>query len=889
MTIRNLDALFEPQAIALIGASNQVGSVGSVLAHNLMNAGFAGPILPVNPHETAIGSALNYTSIGALPVTPDLAVIATPPKPVPGLVAELAARGTRAAVIITAGFGEGGSGEGAALRQAVLDAARPCLMRIIGPNCLGFISPGRGINASFAHLTPKAGSVAFVTQSGALATAILDWAKGRDFGFSHVISLGDMADVDFGDLLDYLALDPATSAILLYVESIAHARKFMSAARIAARAKPVIVIKSGSSSAGAKAALSHTGALAGADLVYDAAFRRAGMLRVHALRELFEAVATLSAGVKVGGDRLAVLTNGGGAGVLTADALEERGGRLAALSAEAVAKLDAVLPPTWSHGNPVDILGDAHGERYAAAMQVLLGEKDTDAILVLNCPTAVANSTEVAATLIQSLPEKRRLGVLTCWLGDPAAQEGRHLFTAAHVPTYETPDEAVRAFMQLVEYGRNQTALLETPPANRRPIGAEARAAVRAIIDAAIGEKRALLNEVEAKAVLGAYGIPTVDTRTAVTPQEAAKVAREMKRRVVLKILSPDITHKSDAGGVRLDLDTPEAVERAANEMLATVKQRVPNARITGFVVEEMIVRPHAHELLLGIGDDGVFGPILLFGQGGTAAEVIRDRAIALPPLNRPLALGLIARTRIAALLKGYRDRPPVDLDKVADTLVALSELIVDFPEVAELDINPLLADDKGVVALDARVVVRPAEKRDRMAIRPYPRELEHEATLPGGETYVVRPIRPEDEPALVRMLDKSSLDDLRARFPAAARNIPHLMAARLSQIDYDREMALAAVSQEGEIHGVSRLVADPDNVQAEFGLMVRTDKTGRGLGTRLLGDLIDYAELHGLAWLAAEAANPRPAMLELAHDFGFRVEALGDGRVRMTRALKRT
>jgi acetyltransferase len=858
-----------------------------VLAHNLMNAGFSGPILPVNPHETAIGSALNYTSVGALPLVPDLAVIATPPKTVPGLVAELAQRGTRAAVVITAGFGEGASGEGAQLRAAVLDAARPHLMRIVGPNCLGFISPGRGINASFAHLTPKAGSVAFVTQSGALATAILDWAKGRDFGFSHVISLGDMADVDFGDLLDYLALDPATSAILLYVESITQARKFMSAARIAARAKPVIVIKSGSSSAGAKAALSHTGALAGADLVYDAAFRRAGMLRVHALRELFEAVATLSAGVKVSGDRLAVLTNGGGAGVLTADALEERGGRLATLSAGAVTALNAVLPPTWSHGNPVDILGDAHGDRYSAAMQVLLGEQDADAILVLNCPTAVANSTEVAATLLQSLPDKRRLGVLTCWLGDPAAHEGRHLFTGAHVPTYETPDEAVRAFMHLVEYGKNQTALLETPPANRSPIGAEARGTVRAIIDAAVAEKRSLLNEVEAKAVLGAYGIPTVETRTAISPPDAAKVAREMKRRVVLKILSPDISHKSDAGGVRLDLDSPEEVERAANEMLTTVKQRMPNAHITGFVVEEMIVRPHAHELLLGIGDDGVFGPILLFGQGGTAAEVIRDRAIGLPPLNRPLALGLIGRTRIAALLKGYRDRPPVDLDKVADTLVALSELTVDFPEVAELDINPLLADDKGVVALDARVVVRAAGARNRMAIRPYPRELEHEAMLPGGEAYLVRPIRPEDEPALVTMLNKSSLDDLRSRFPEAARKVPHLMAARLSQIDYDREMALVAVARNGEIHGVVRLVADPDNVAAEFGMMVRTDKTGRGLGTRLLSDLIDYAKLHGLTRLSAEAADVRPAMLELANDFHFKVSMLADGRVRMALELK--
>jgi acetyltransferase len=541
-----------------------------------------------------------------------------------------------------------------------------------------------------------------------------------------------------------------------------------------------------------------------------------------------------------------------------------------------------VLPATWSHGNPVDILGDAHGDRYAAAMRVLLDEKETDAVLVLNCPTAVANSTEIAATLVATLPDKRTTPVLTCWLGDPAAVEGRRLFTAARVPTYETPEEAARAFMHLVEYARNQEMLLETPPASRKPIGAGARATVRGIIDVALGEKRALLNEVEAKAVLRAYGIATVETRTATDPRDAARIAGEIKRRVVLKILSPDISHKSDAGGVRLDLDGPEAVEKAATEMLATVKQRVPGARIAGFVVEEMIVRPQAHELLLGVGDDRVFGPILLFGQGGTAAEVIRDRAIGLPPLNRPLALDLIGRTRIAALLKGYRDRPPVDLDAVADTLVALSELIVDFPEVAELDINPLIADDKGVVALDARVVVRASPASDHMAIRPYPRELEHAATLPGGEAYAIRAIRPEDEPALVAMLNKSSLDDLRTRFPGAARKIPHLMAARLSQIDYDREMALIALSPNGEIHGAARLLADPDNVAAELGVMVRTDMAGRGLGARLFADLVEHARKRGLQRLSSEIANLKRPMLELARDLGFTVEPIADGRVRI-------
>lgn len=881
MTIRNLDALFEPKVIALVGASNQPNSVGAVLAKNLLIAGFAGPVLPINPHELSIRSTLNYKSVAELPLSPDLAVIATPPPTVPGLVAELGSRGCRAAVVVTAGFGEGRSGEGERLRLAMLAAAKPHLLRIVGPNCLGFISPGRGINASFAHITPHPGGVAFVSQSGALTTAVLDWASARDFGFSHVISVGDMADVDFGDLLDYLALDMATSAILLYVESITHARKFMSAARIAARTKPVVVIKSGTSTAGARAALSHTGALAGADLVYDAAFRRAGMLRVHDLRELFEAVTTLSAGIQAKGDRLAILTNGGGAGVLAADELEARGGRLATLSAAALENLDKVLPQAWSRGNPIDILGDAPGARYSAALKTLLGESEHDAILVLNCPTAVASSAEAAQAVVDSLREAPALPVLTCWLGDPAAAEARSIFTVRRVPTYETPNEAVRAFMHLVEYRRNQDLLLETPPARGMPVPDAERMAVRAIIDRALSEGRQLLDEPEAKKVLRSYGIPTVETRTATDPADAARVAGEMGRPVVLKILSPDISHKSDVGGVRLDLETPENVERAAREMLDVVHRRAPAAKVTGFVVEEMIRRPAAQEVLLGIGDDRVFGPILLFGQGGTAAEVIRDRAIALPPLNVPLARELIGRTRISSLLKGYRDRPPVDLDAVARTLVALSDLAIDFPEIAELDINPLLSDASGVLALDARIAVRAAasEMESRLAIRPYPAELEHEAKLLGGKVYFIRPIRPEDEPRLIEMFRRSSVDDLRMRFLGHVREFPHLMAARLSQIDYDREMALiatppAGAPAAGEIHGAARLIADPDNVAAEFAIMVRSDLSGRGIGYRLMTDLLDYARRRGLKTLFSDVLRQNGSMLQLARELGFVIES---------------
>jgi acetyltransferase len=876
MTTRNLDALFEPKAIALVGASNQPGSVGAVLARNLFDTGFAGPILAVNPHELSIRSALSYHTVAELPVTPDMAVVATPPPAVPGLIAELGQRGCRAAVVVTAGFGEGERAEGTALRQAMLDAARPHLLRIVGPNCLGFISPGRGINASFAHLTPPTGDIAFVTQSGAIATTVLDWAAARGFGFSHVVSLGDMADVDFGDLLDYLSQDQKTRAILLYVESVTQARKFMSAARIAARAKPVIVIKSGRSAAGAKAALSHTGALAGSDLVYDAAFRRAGMLRVYELRELFDAVTTLSSGVEARGDRLSIITNGGGLGVMATDALEEFGGRLAGLAPATMAKLNAVLPPTWSRANPVDILGDANGSRYASALEAVLADTERDAILIINCPTAVADSGDAAEAVIKTLRPSSRVPVLTCWVGETAVAESRRHFVAKRVPTYETPSEAVRGFMHLVHYRQNQELLLETPPSTPVVPIAE-RAGARRLIVAVLKSGRSVLTEPEAKSVLAAYDIPTVATRTAADPAEAGRVAADLTFPVVIKILSEQISHKSDVGGVHLDLSSAEAVEEAAREMLAAVQSRVPTAKIDGFTVEVMARRSDAQELLVGIGDDATFGPVILFGHGGTAAEVIGDRAIGLPPLNMVLAREMIGRTRIARLLKGYRDRPPVAIDAIALTLVRLSELAIDLPEVVELDINPLLADAAGVLALDARIVVRTADGRslERLSIRPYPDELRHEITLASGLRFVLRPIRPEDEPRLVEMATRCSPEDLRSRFFGRLKEFPHMMAARLSQIDYSREMALIAtnvpeVGKEEEMFGVVRLIADPENENAEFAVMVRSDLQGQGLGTRLMTELMAYARANGLRTLSSEVLRSNSVMTTLARELGF-------------------
>jgi acetyltransferase len=867
MTTRNLDALFQPRAIALVGASNRPGSVGQVLARNLLESGFEGPVMPVNPHETAVRSALAYRSVADLPTIPDLAVICTPAPAVPGLIAELGARGCRAAVVITAGF-EGSQGEGAELRQAALQAARPHLLRIVGPNCLGFISPGRGINASFAHLTPAKGRLALVTQSGAIAAAALDWAYPKGIGFSHVISVGDAADVDVGDLLDYLALDPQTDAVLLYVESVADARKFMSAGRICARAKPVVVIKAGRSAAGAKAAFSHTGALAGADAVYDAAFRRAGMLRVAELRELFGAVSMLSAGLSVAGDRLAILTNGGGAGVLAVDALEARGGRLAELSPATVEAIGRAASPNWSHRNPADILGDAKPAAYAAALQALLADPAADAVLVMNCPVAVADSTEAAravAEVAQGRPDGE--AILTCWLGDFAAADGRRVLAAAGLPTHETPDEAVGGFMQLVEHRRNQELLLQTPTATA---DYPDRPAARAIIARALADGRAALTDPEARAVLAAYGVPAVASVEAATPQAAAQASAAIGGAVALKILSPDISHKTDVGGVALGLASPEAVRAEAAAMVARVAAARPQARIDGFIVEGMVARPRAHELIVGLTRDATFGPVVLFGHGGTAAEVLADRSVGLPPLDDVLARDMIGRTRVSRLLAGYRDRPPADLAGVAGVLIALGQLAADLPEVAELDINPLLADEAGVLALDARISVRAVDPATpRMAILPYPEHLTRTVAI-DGETLTVRPVRPQDAPRLIETVQLCSPEDVRLRFCGGMQHLPLDQAAQLTQIDYDRQMALVAEDAAGQILGVARVLFDPEVETAEFALLVRSDRQKHGLGGLLLQAILDYAASRGVRRVWGDVARDNARMLELARMLGF-------------------
>ncbi|HYM33239.1 MAG TPA: bifunctional acetate--CoA ligase family protein/GNAT family N-acetyltransferase [Candidatus Cybelea sp.] len=880
MSIRNLDYLFKPKSVALIGASDRQGSVGAVVAQNLLHGGFSGPVMTVNPKHRTIAGVATYPDVGSLPQTPELAVICTPPPAVPGTVVDLGKRGTKAAVVITAGFGEGEDRIGADLRQAMLDAARPHLLRIVGPNCVGILVPGLQLNASFAHIAALKGDLAFVAQSGAIVTSIVDWATPRNIGFSHLVSLGDMADVDFGDMLDYLAMDGATRAILLYMEGVTHPRKFMSAARIAARLKPVIVVKAGRHAEGAKAASSHTGAMAGSDEVYDAAFRRAGMLRVYELDELFDAVETLALCRPFHGDRIAILTNGGGIGVMATDSLIDQGGHLAALSPETMQVLNKVLPPTWSHGNPVDIVGDAQPERYVSALEALLQDNGTDAVLVLNCPTAVASSTAAAQAVIEVAAKSQR-ALLTSWVGESAVAEARNLFARARIPTYEAPNQAMRAFMHMAQYRRNQDLLAQLPasvPEEFSPDTAKARAA----IEAAIASGREWLTEPEAKEVLEAYRIPCVPTRVARSPEDAARLAEAFNAPCAVKILSPDITHKSDVGGVALDLATPAAVRDAASAMLARIKQSHPSARIDGVTVEPMIRPAGGWELIVGMTEDSQFGPVILFGHGGIAAEILADKALTLAPLNANIANALMARTRVYRLLQGFRNQPPADLAAIALVLVKVSQLVVDIGEIVELDINPLVAGSSGATALDARIRVRPAKVSGaaRLAIRPYPSTLKSYLPLPDGRRLLLRPVRPEDAFAFEAAFAKLSPKDIRLRFFASLRSLtPHLMA-RLTQIDYDREMALVLCEDgkpagSAEVFGVVRVAADPDNDTAEFAIIVRSDVAGRGFGTFLMGSIIDYARSRGIRSLFGDILHENTNMLALCRRLGFTVRAI--------------
>ena len=872
MSVINLNKLLNPKSVVLIGASDRPLSIGNVVMKNLLRGGFDGPILPVNPKYETICGVYAYKRIADLPVVPDFAVICTPAHTVPDIIMQLGEKGTRAAVVISAGFHAVDDANG--LEQQMLDVARHYDFRILGPNCVGLLIPGIGLNASFAHTDSLPGNIAVISQSGAICTSILDWAKSRGIGFSYFISLGDSSDVDFGDLLDYLGTDQHTTGILLYVESIKLARKFMSAARATARNKKVIVIKSGRMAEGAKAAASHTGALAGNDDVFDAAVRRAGMLRVYSIQNLFDAVETLAYVSGINGDRLIILTNGGGIGVLATDSLIDSGGRLAELAPKTIQALDEFLPVTWSGSNPVDIIGDSDAKRYVQALKVLLDDPNYDAILVMLVPVAIIDNAEVARAITEAINESHK-PVLTCWMGEDAVQDSREIFEKNNIPQYETPESAISAFLQAVEYNKNQKNLIELPPSIPEDFKPD-KERVRTIIESVLTEKRNILTEPEAKDVLDAYQIPIVKTLIARDVDNAVKQAKSIGFPVALKILSKDISHKSDVGGVLLNIESASILQLSAEGMLERIKKSNPDAIIEGFTVQAMVDCPNDYELIIGVTTDSIFGPVILFGHGGVSVEVVNDKSVALPPLNMKLANDLVQRTRIAKVLKGYRDVKPANMEAILVTLVKISQLIVDHPELQELDINPLVANNNGVIALDARIKISSVATggTSHLAIRPYPQELEELSKLASGAELLIRPIKPEDEMAHHEFFSHINSEDIYFRFFRAVNNFSHAQMAHFTQIDYDREMAFIAIKKntEGndETIAVTRVVSDADNIEAEFAIIVRSDMQKQGVGNKLMSKTIDYCREHGTKRLLAHTLANNFPMQKLAKSFGF-------------------
>jgi acetyltransferase len=883
MSTYRLKNLLSPRSVALVGASPRPASVGRAILGNIRKANFRGEFGLANPRYAAIDGVATAGSLGKLAFAPELVVITAPAKAVPGLVDEAGLCGAAGAVIVSAGLGHGPG----SLAEAAEHAAKKYGMRLIGPNCLGIMMPGANLNASFSAHMPAAGNLALISQSGAIAAGMVDWAAQRAVGFSGIVSIGDQLDVDIADLLDYFAMDKSTQAILLYIEAIKDARKFMSAARAAARIKPVVVVKSGRMAQGAKAAATHTGALAGSDAVYDAAFQRAGMLRVSDLRELFDCAETLGRLKSPPGKRLAILTNGGGIGVLAVDRLAELGGIPAEIAPAVRDKLDAVLPPTWSRSNPVDIIGDADPARYAAALEVLLADPGNDAVLVMNVQTAIARADDIAATVtavVQKYRDQHQESakpVLAVWVG--AEQEIVDLLSRAGIPNYPTEDDAVRGFMHLVRHREVVEALAQVPPAMPSDFVPDIEAA-RMLVDAALADGRQWLDPIEISRLFEIYDIATVPTFAAADAEQAAAHASALfvqGATVVLKIMSRDIVHKSDVGGVVLNLTSTDAVRTATADILARAKALRPEARIAGVMVQAMVLRPKARELILGLADDPTFGTVVLFGHGGTAVEIINDKALALPPLDLQLARSLIERTRVSRLLRGYRDVPAAKEDAVAMVLVKLSQMAADIPEIRGLDINPLLADEAGVLAVDARVAVGRVERKfggsgpANFAVRPYPSQWQRHIEVKDGWRIFVRPIRPEDEPLIHDLLRHVTSHDLRLRFFGPMKEFSHEFIARLTQLDYARAMAFVALDEAtGEIVGVVRIHSDSIYETGEYAILLRSDLKGRGLGWALMQLIIEYARSEGLKAIWGDVLAENTVMLEMCRSLGFDVKS---------------
>jgi acetyltransferase len=883
MSTYRLQNLLSPRSVALVGASPRQGSVGRAILNNIREAKFKGEFALVNPRYPEIDGVASVRSLGEVPFVPELVVIAAPASAVPGLIDEAGRRATAGALIVTAGLGHNSG----SLAEAAERAAKKYGMRLIGPNGLGIMMPNVGLNASFSAHMPTAGNLALISQSGAIAAGMVDWAAQRGVGFSGILSIGDQLDVDIADLLDYYAYDSKTRAILLYIEAIKDARKFMSAGRAAARVKPVVVVKSGRMAQGAKAAVTHTGALAGSDAVYDAAFRRAGILRVGDLRELFDCAETLGRLDSPPGKRLAILTNGGGIGVLAIDRLVELGGIPAPISPDIRERLDASLPPTWSGSNPVDIVGDADGARYAAALEALLDDRSNDAILVMNVQTAIASAADIAAAVTEEIRiyRQRHRGlakpVLAAWIG--ADHKISDLLSAAGIPNYPTEDDAVRGFMYMVRHREVVETLAQVPPAMPSEFTPDT-AVARQIVTAAIDDGRQWLDPVEIKRLLEAYEIPMVPTFAAADVDQAVAYAEPLFAQgatVVLKIMSRDIVHKSDVGGVVLNLTNAEAMRTAAADILARARKLRPEARISGVVVQAMVVRQKARELILGLADDPIFGTVVVFGRGGTAVELINDKALALPPLDLHLARDLIERTRVSRLLRAYRDVPAVKEDAVALVLVKLAQMAAEIPDIRELDINPLLADEAGVLAVDARVAIgrRPRKFRGlgttNFAVRPYPSRWERHIEVRDARRVFVRPIRPEDEPAIHEVLRHVTPEDLRLRFFAPMKEFTHQFIARLTQLDYARAMAFVAFDEaSNELVGVVRIHSDSIYENGEYAILLRSDLKGKGLGWALMQLIIEYAKSEGLKVIFGEVLQDNLIMLQMCQDLGFEVKS---------------
>ena len=895
MPIKKLNSIFKPQRIALIGASNNPKSVGGIVLKNLVGAGFNGVIYPINPKREAVMGITCFPDVKSLPKTPDLAVIMTGAQFVPGLIRECGEAGVNGVVIISAGFKECG-GPGKELEEQVkAEVAKFPEMRVIGPNCLGFIVPGLNLNVSFADGMPEKGHVAFISQSGALCTSVLDWAYEAKIGFSYFVSIGNAMDVSFGDLIDYFGQDPNTKSIVLYVESIADARAFMSAARAFARKKPIIVYKSGRFPESAAAAASHTGAMASEDSIYDAVFRRAGVARVYNIGNIFDFTDLIGRKRVPKGSGLALVTNAGGPGVMATDALIAQGGKLVKLSDTTMKSLNDYLPPFWSHGNPIDVLGDAPPARFAEATRIVLEDENVDAVLVVLTPQAMTAPTETARAIIE-ISEKTSKMIMAAWLGGASMKEGIDLFNNAGIPAYTTPEQAIDAFMILSKYSKNLELLFETPKEIPVSFSYDRDELRQKFLDE-VFPKAEILSEDDSKLLINDYGITTTHPTVAKNEDEAVKIANEKGYPVVLKIHSPDITHKSDSGGVALNIKNDEMVRVAYRTMLETVGQRVPDARIEGITIQKMIKTKDAVELILGIKKDPVFGTVMLVGMGGTSAELFKDRRLEFPPLNERLARRMIESLKIYPLLTGYRGTKTKNVDKLIEVLIRLSYLAADYPEIKELDINPVLVTPDDVIALDARIVVdkellgKKQEPYSHLILRPYPETLKENIVLKDGTKALLRPIKPEDEPLWLELLGSCSKESIYSRFRYDFHFNSHEVATQFCFIDYDREMGIVAeIEEEGrkKLIGVGRLIADPDLESAEYAVLITDEWQGKDLGKHLTEFCLEIAKRSRVKRVVAMTTNDNKPMISVFRKLGFTVEFKEDFTVCVRKELEK-